>query len=395
MQIAAAIVWALVFLLAPSLVMKLCRRYAWAGKVGPVLILYVIGIVLGNLGLIPCLPKAVFHPESLATVQDILSSAMVPVAIPLMLFGCVFNSGAVKGQVKALLTGLVAVVAAVVCGYLIFHGPIDAGGKGSAADIGGMLTGVYTGGTMNLAALKTMLGVEEETYILMNSFDMVVSFLFLTFLLSVGIRMFRRILPAAGPEVAASGPDRAIEPDRPALWSRGWWKQAGILLALTAAIVGVSAGIAAVIPGNVFMTVFILLLTTLGIAASFIPKVRSMKIADDIGMYCIYVFSIVVASMADISALDLAGSLALLGYLAFVVFGSFAIQVILAKIFRIDADTVIICSTAFICSPPFVPMMAAAMKNRNVVIGGLTIGIIGYAAGNYLGFLVSRLLLLF
>ena len=84
----------------------------------------------------------------------------------------------------------------------------------------------------------------------------------------------------------------------------------------------------------------------------------------------------------------------MLGYLSFVVFCSLLIQVLLAKLLRIDADTIVIASTAFICSPPFVPMMAAAMKNRRVLVGGLSIGIIGYAIGNYLGFLVSRLLLL-
>ena len=59
---------------------------------------------------------------------------------------------------------------------------------------------------------------------------------------------------------------------------------------------------------------------------------------------------------------------------------------------RIDADTTVICSVSFICSPPFVPMMAAAMKNRRVIVIGLSAGIIGYAAGNYLGFLISQLL---
>ena len=96
--------------------------------------------------------------------------------------------------------------------------------------------------------------------------------------------------------------------------------------------------------------------------------------------------------MADFSRMDLAGGLNLLGYLMVVVFGSLLIQVLLARLFRIDADTVIISSVTFINSPPFVPMMAAAMKNRNVLVTGLGIGIIGYAAGNYLGFLIYRLL---
>ena len=37
-------------------------------------------------------------------------------------------------------------------------------------------------------------------------------------------------------------------------------------------------------------------------------------------------------------------------------------------------------------------MMAAAMKNKSVLAGGLSVGVVGYAVGNYLGFLIARLL---
>lgn len=98
--------------------------------------------------------------------------------------------------------------------------------------------------------------------------------------------------------------------------------------------------------------------------------------------------------MADLSKLDFAGGMRLLGYLSFVIFGSLLLQVLLAKVLKIDADTTVICSVSFICSPPFVPMMTTAMKNERVLVTGLSAGIIGYAAGNYLGFLIYRLLLL-
>lgn len=386
-----SIIFALIFVLAPAGVLWLCKKYSWIGKIGPILILYLLGLILGNLGLIPGLPEFVSRPDGLPTVQDILSSAMVPVAIPLLLFGCSFRKSETRAQLLALLTGLVAVVTAVVAGYLIF-------GKGigeDAAKIGGMLTGVYTGGTVNLAALKAMLDVPEETYVLLNSYDMVISFLFLMFLVAVGIKLFRKFLPgeAGRKKKRKKEPFIPVEtPEKPALWSREWWKEAGILIGVTAAIVGISAGIAALVPDGWFMTVLILLLTTLGIATSFNKKIQKMGIAEDIGMYCIYIFSIVVASMADFSKMDLAGSLNILGYLSLVIFGSLALQIIFAKIFHIDADTMVIASTAFICSPPFVPMMAAAMKNRKVLLAGLSIGIIGYAVGTYLGFLISRLL---
>ena len=129
-------------------------------------------------------------PGQMPLVQDILSNAMVPLAIPLMLFGCTFKLSGARSQLLALITGMISVATAVIIGYLIFGKDLPEGAK-----IGGMLTGVYTGGTINLAALKTMLGVDEETYILVNSYDILVSFLYLSFLLAFGIKLFRKFLP--------------------------------------------------------------------------------------------------------------------------------------------------------------------------------------------------------
>lgn len=365
-------VYILVFLLAPAGVMWLCSRVKVLGRIGPVLLLYIIGIILGNI----------WKPDSLASVQDVLSNAVVPLAIPLMLMSCTYRKTRTGTQLAALMTGLAAVVAAVIAGFLIFGGGIADGEK-----VGGMLTGVYTGGTINLAALKTMLDVPEETFILLNSYDMVISFLYLTFLLSVGIKAFRKFLPYQG-ALSECPDEKSVEKGKASP------KDIIILIGVTLMIVGVSAGLGLLAGDAWFMVVLILSLTTLGIAASFIPGFKAKGKGYDIGMYLIYIFSIVVASMADLSKFDVAGGLGMLGYLTFVIFVSLAIQVLLARLFRIDADTVVVTSVTLICSPPFVPMMSAAMKNRNVLAVGLTIGVIGYAVGNYLGFLLYRLLLL-
>lgn len=373
------------FCLIPAGVLQLCRRFPLLGKIGPVLLLYGIGLIIGNIGLMP---------GQMPAVQELLSNAMVPLAIPLMLFSCSFKMSGARSQILALVTGIISVAAAVVIGYLIFGSDIPEGAK-----VGGMLTGVYTGGTINLAALKTMLGVDDETYILINSYDILVSFLYLSFLLAVGIKLFRKFLPntlgdfSAKDEAAIKAQmEKDNENPYKGLFTRSGMAQAGKLLGLTVLIVGVSAGVALALPDSVFMTIFILMLTTLGIAASFIRKIKNMKYSYDIGMYFIYIFCIVVASMADLSKLDFVGGLGLLGYLLVAVFGSLVLQVIFAKIFKIDSDMMVIASVTYINSPPFVPMMAAAMKNKDVLIPGLTIGVIGYAAGNYLGFLMSQFL---
>ena len=373
------------FCVIPAGVLWLCRKVSFLGKIGPVLILYLIGLLIGNLGLMP---------DQLPTVQELMSNAMVPLAIPLMLFGCTFRKEGTRSQILALITGMISVIMAVIIGYLIFGKDIDQGAK-----VGGMLTGVYTGGTINLAALKTMLSVKDETYIMINSYDILISFLYLTFLLTIGIRLFRKILPhdksvISRKDMAEIRKEIARNEENPykGLFSRAGIRHAGTAIGLTLLICAVSAGVALALPSSMFMTVFILMLTTLGIGASFIRKIHDTPYSYDIGMYCIYIFCIAVASMADLGKLDFAGGINLLGYLLIAVFGSLLLQVIFARIFRIEADMMVIASVTYINSPPFVPMMAAAMKNKNVLVPGLSIGILGYAVGNYLGFLISQLL---
>lgn len=374
-----------IFCLVPAGVLWLCRRFSLLNKIGPVLLLYGIGLLIGNIGLMP---------EQLPAVQDLLSNATVPLAIPLMLFGCSFSMKGTRSQILALITGMIAVICAVAIGYLIFGKNIPDGAK-----VGGMLTGVYTGGTINLAALKAMLNVDEETYIMINSYDIFVSFLYLTFLLAAGIRLFRKFLPHQSGTFSEKDADsirQEIEKENEnpykGLFTRNGLSQAAKLIGITVLTVGVSAGVALLLPDGLFMTIFILMLTTSGIAISFVRPVRKLKYSYDIGMYFIYIFCIAVASMADLGKLNLAAGLDLIGYLLTAVFGSLLLQTIMAKIFRIDSDMMVIASVTYINSPPFVPMMAAAMKNKDILAPGLAIGVIGYAAGNYLGFLMSKLL---
>jgi uncharacterized membrane protein len=76
-----------------------------------------------------------------------------------------------------------------------------------------------------------------------------------------------------------------------------------------------------------------------------------------------------------------------------IIFGSLFLTIILAKLFRIDADTAVITSDTLVNSPICVPMIAATMKNKDVIVTGITNGLAGYAVGNYIGFLMYNLFL--
>ncbi len=378
------------YLVVPAGVLWLCRRVPWLGKIGPILLLYAVGLVVGNL---PVMPRGA------AAVQEMVTSVMIPLAIPMLLFCCAFKRNQTRMQLKALAGGLVAVVVAVVAGYLLFKSHLGPEG----ARIGGMITGVYTGGTPNLAALQMMLGVRHETYILMNSYDLVVSALYLAFLLGIGIRLFRRFLPVDPSLISTeegrriAGEHRRAQAGNPyaGFWRRDSLAQVGKAAALTLGIVAVAGGAALgveALTGGYLMLTLILLLTTLGIAASFWEPVRRLEKSFDAGMYLIYIFSVAVASMADFSRLNLSEGLWLAVYLFFVVVVSLVLQSLLARAMKVDGDSMVVASVALINSPPFVPMIAAAMGNRDAVVTGLSIGLVGYAAGNYLGVFLAQIL---
>ena len=65
------------YILFPVLAIWLCFRYEFFNKIGAVFICYIVGITVGNIGIIP---EAVFH------VQVSRSEAAVALALPLLLF---------------------------------------------------------------------------------------------------------------------------------------------------------------------------------------------------------------------------------------------------------------------------------------------------------------------
>ncbi len=375
------------FLVAPAGVLWLCRKVPVMAKIGPVMLLYAIGIVAGNLPWLPAGTKQ---------IQELVTTAMIPLAIPMLLFNCTFKKGQTRIVGKALLGGIIAVVTAVILGFLIFKNHLGS----EAAKIGGMATAVYLGGTVNMAAVQQMVGAEESTFITMNIYDMIVSAVYIAFLLSAGITLFRRFLPVDKSKISDKTRRELAEEVKKTEAANpyaGFFRRPNLMqvlkaAGLTLAIVAVSSGLAILISKEYLVVIMILMLTTLSIGASFLKPVKKLEKSYDAGMYLIYIFSIAVASMADFSQINLSQEIYLAGFLLFAVFVSLALQALLAKLMKVDADSMVVASVAMINSAPFVPMMAAAMGNREALVTGITIGLIGYAVGNYFGVLMVQLL---
>ena len=386
MSILSYVALSAIFCLAPAGVIWLCRRFPLLDNIGPIMILYALGMVIGNLPLdIP----------GMATVQEIATSATIPLAIPMMLFSCRFTRRDASTQLKVVVSGFLSVALAVVAGYLLCGKHIAEGDK-----IGGIMSGMYTGGMLNAAALQAIFKVEEQRYIVMCSYDIIISFLYLIFLVSVGYKIFRRLYGERGTKVLTDSEkedlDRQLAEAKrnpyAGLWSRDGMKELGKIVGFTAIVVGLSAASTLPFPDEWFMVIFILVLSTLGVVASFLRPVQRLERSFDIGMYLIYIFSIAMASMADFSDLKLADGLNQIMFLTITVFGSLTLHALFCRLMRVDADSMTVSSVSFINSPPFVPMMVAVLKNKSTLIVGLGAGIVGYALGNHFGVLIASLL---
>lgn len=386
MSILNYVVLGAIFCFAPAGVIWLCRRFPLLDNIGPIMILYAIGMIIGNLPLnIPEMP----------VVQDIATSASIPLAIPMMLFCCRFTRSDARTQLKVVVSGFLSVAIAVVVGYVFFGKLIPEGDK-----IGGIMSGMYTGGMLNAAAIQAIFKVEEQNYIMMCSYDIVISFLYLIFVVAIGYKIFRRLYGEQGSAVLSESEqaelDRQIAEAKrnpyAGLWSKSGMKELAKIVGYTIVVVALAAASTLPFDDAWFMVIFILVLSTLGVVFSFFKPVQKLERSFDIGMYLIYIFSIAMASMADFSNLKLADGLNQILFLTITVFGSLLLHAIFCRIMRVDADSMVVSSVSFINSPPFVPMMVAVLKNKKTLIVGLGAGIVGYALGNHFGVLMASLL---
>jgi uncharacterized membrane protein len=248
-------------------------------------------------------------------------------------------------------------------------------------ELAGMLTGVYIGGTPNMAALAGAFDVPPEVFVNCNASDLVWSAFYMLFVLTVGPRVlatFYRPFPARGDAGSSTW-----EADRPATIPQ---RAAGI--ALAAACTAAGGATYWLVPSGFAMAVAILAITTLAVLASLSPRVRTLAGTYTSGQYLLLVFCFAAGSMADLARLVETGP----GFLVFtaVVIGSIAaLQFLVMAAFRIDRDTAIVTSVATIMSPPFIAPVADRLGNREVLFTGIASGLMGYAVGNYLGIAVA------
>lgn len=361
----------------PLVLMLLGKRWPIIEKISPMVILYVIGLVVGN---------SRWLGANTTNICTQVSNVVVLLTIPLMLLGCNYKSLSAKMALKAFFSGLVSVLAVTIAGFFIFHGQATSAGleRADFARISAVMTGIYIGGIPNLAPVSKAVNLPQHLFLLVSSYDLIVTGLYLIVIVFFGNAIMRILFGKKNRTNSTENDLPETEQQEKKPWPKMVLNRAiGIGVALIIAFIAYY--IAMLLPTQNSVAIIIIAITTLSIAISFLKPVKKLEGTFDMGLYFVYVFCLAVATMVDVHDLELSKHLFILYYIGFAVFGSLALQLLASKIFKIDGDLTLAASIAFINSPPFVPMVAATLKNKDIILPGIAIGLLGYAVGNYLG----------
>ena len=379
------------YVLVPVIIIECFKRWTWMKKIGTVVAAYAVGIIFALTGFVHFEPGTA-AALSFGKIQSTLMSVTVPLAIPLMLFNCDFKlwTKALPKTLWSLVGGLGAVLTAVITGYFIFRTPDVPEFNKVAA----MMTGIYTGGTMNFNALGASLGVDKTVMAIVLAFEMVLTTPYIFFIIGGGYKVFRKILPYD--DVTRRGrKDEEVETkdieNYKGMLDRHNAGGMFIGLGLSVLFLAVGAGLALLLTGTLNELVVILTITTLSIIASFFKKVRELPKTFELGMFFILIFSVIVASLFDIHSVN-GGSVMIGLFVAWVMVIAAGLHLLLCRIMHVSGDLFCVSQIALLCSPPFVPPVVGAMKNKKVLISGIAIGLVGYAIGTYLGVAIAMLL---
>jgi uncharacterized membrane protein len=342
-------------------------------SLSPVVCCYVLGIIFANIPGI----------DVNSAISKMATEASVPLAIPLLLFGTHFIKWfrLAKSTVLSFVLIVVTVCFVSIVVSLFFKEDLP-----NYWQLAGMMVGVYTGGTPNLTAIGLAVGASESDFILMNGADLLLGAAYLLFILTFGLKLIGKILPAF--KFTTDNSETIAHSPWSTLSSKVKAKNSILMIISSGVILGISLGLSQLFFGKDNVGFIILVITTLGIALSFKSKIREFIGSYEVGQYLLLVFCVGIGTMANIQELS-NGSLLYVSFLGSVMVLSIFIHLLLCAFFKIDRDTAIITSVAGIFGPPFVGPVAQRLQNREIVVSGLTSGLVGYAIGNYLGLAVA------
>ena len=351
------------------------ERQRWGRQAsGPVWAI-LFGLLLSNFGLIP----------ASAPVFSMVSDLLVPAAIPLLLFKAnirriVAESGP---MLVAFFIGVFGATAGAVLGYKIL--PLG----DNAAELAGVFTATYTGGSMNFVAVSKAVGFDASSqYAAAMAADNLVGTPYLLVLVILpALNWVRKRFPSETIDIArAERSEHAAEVEHDSLNLL----HMSMALALSLVICWAGYAIAEALGVGRYGILFI---TALAVAVANLFPARMAELEGDfaLGTFFMYLFFVTIGASANIAAL-VGDAMVLVPYAIIILVVHMVVLGIGVKLLKIDLAEALVASNACIMGPATAAAIAAGQGWKHLVTPGLLTGVLGYVIANFLGVAVTEFL---
>ncbi|MFS4494010.1 DUF819 domain-containing protein [Maribacter sp. 2308TA10-17] len=374
-----------VYVLAVLCLMVILASYAGktklGGKLGAALLVILFTAVIANLKLIPSASNSIPLYSGIFTY-------LAPISIFYLLLNVNLQSIKKAGApmiILFLIGSLATVLGILAAWYLI--APEEILGE-NANIIAGMLTGTYTGGSVNFNAVALEYDFQEKGALYAGTIavDNVVTaaWIIINILFPVVLRTFWKDKKIETKVTNETKDEEEEEEDRMDFTSLIWLLFLGIAAFYISELIGLW------LPS----VPFILILSTLGILMAQIPLISNLKGSHTLGLYLIFLFLAVIGAYCEISAVvelkEVGWTLFLFTSLAVLIHG--VVIILLGGISFRDWEMVAIASQANIGGSSSAIALAESFKRKELILPGILVGTLGNALGTYLGFLMVGLL---
>jgi len=335
-----------------------------------VVMIYAFSMLLASMGVFA-------KTQAINEVYNLAKTNLLPAMLFLMLLQVDFKDFAKLG--KKLIVAYILAVLSIGVAFVTVAYLFDFSSEMAAAF--GALAGSWMGGTANMIAVGSALGVDENAFayaLIVDSVDYTLWVMLLLFLVPFA-KYFDRFSGAAVEENDFSVGCAC------SMGAKRYW----LLIALGLFISFISQIVAEYVSFINKTTTIVLIASLLGLGASF-TRLRFINGASEVATTMLYLLVALIGSHAHFEDFSGVGRYVAAGLLILFIHAVF--MVIGAKIFRLSLFSIAVASLSNIGGVASAPILAAAYNKRLVSVG-ILMAVMGYLIGTFGGLLIGKILL--
>jgi len=347
---------------------------------GSALLVILFTAIIANLNLIPSASNSI-------PLYGFIFKYIAPISIFFLLLNVNLTSIKRAGlpMIGLFLLGSLATTLGVLISWFLLSPESVLGGD--AKVIAGMLTGTYTGGSVNFNAIALEYNFQEKGVLYAGTIavDNVVTTVWVIVTLALPVVLRRFWKDSVNLELTPDNQNQAHPEDENIdLVSLMWL----LFLGVTAYYIsGLISDLFPKLPS-------ILTLSTMGILLAQTKFVSNLKGSHNLGLYLVFLFLAVIGAYCDLSAVaelkDVGITLFLFAGLSVLLHGFIVIT--LGGVLYRDWEMIAIVSQANVGGGTTAIALAESFNRKDLVLPAILVGTLGSALGTYLGFSVVYLL---